>query len=160
MRSNRLTAFSDLLGFSLGFRALAFESSAFGQEFEVQCLGFSVVQRESSGPLGDSIEILRVRGLSGVDVVEGCCVVVARAECLGLKLAILIRPAQCTSPWDLVAPELSIRADLLALHRAGDPEVRSAAGQLDGDTAHRALPPRAPGRLRPGPLNVKGRSNR
>ncbi len=36
-------------------------------------------------------------------------------------------------------PELSIRADLLALHRAGDPEVRPAQGKLDGSAADRPL---------------------
>ena len=36
-------------------------------------------------------------------------------------------------------PSLPLRADLLALHRAGDREVRPAEGKLDGRQAHRPL---------------------
>ena len=52
----------------------------------------------------------------------------------------------------LDAVQLPLRADLLALHRAGDREVRALPGQLDGRQADRPLPPLASRRLRPGSL--------
>ena len=42
-------------------------------------------------------------------------------------------------------PLVSVRADLLALRRAGDHQVRSVQGELDGGQAHRPLPPMEPG---------------
>ena len=45
---------------------------------------------------------------------------------------------------------------VLALYRAGDPEIRTAARQLDGCPAHRPLPPVGPGGLRPCPLRLAG----
>ena len=44
-------------------------------------------------------------------------------------------------------PSLPLRADLLALHRAGHREVRAVQGELDGRQAHRAMSPLEPGRL-------------
>ena len=45
--------------------------------------------------------------------------------------------------------ELSVRADLLPLHRAGHREIRPPARQLDGRQADRPLPSVESGRLRP-----------
>ena len=55
----------------------------------------------------------------------------------------------------LAAVVLPLRAELLALHRAGNREVRPVQGQLDGRQAHRALPSVASRRVRPCPLSER-----
>ena len=47
----------------------------------------------------------------------------------------------------LAAGLVPVRADLLALHGAGDHEVRPVEGELDGRQAHRSLSPMEPGRV-------------
>ena len=57
----------------------------------------------------------------------------------------LIRLYRIVFAW--LPASLPLRADLLALHRAGDREVRPAQGELDGRQADRPLPSLGPGRL-------------
>ena len=56
-------------------------------------------------------------------------------------------------PVRVAAVALPLRAQLLALHRAGDRPLRPVPGQLDGRQAHRALRSVASRRLRPRPLS-------